>query len=131
MKRRIIRKNKKRIDPRYFLYEQLETDSEKAFDTIGGQEPEAAESLPSPLGKEEEGEKESFAFERLPKPEELPTTSEETWELAWSKAIDLLKDEHKMAAEDLAKAAGKSLEEFESQEASDDSLPPMHEGGES
>jgi len=123
-----IRKNKKRIDPRYFLYEQLETDSEKAFDTIGGQEPEAAEPLPSPFGKEEEEEKESLAFERLPSPEELPATTEETWELAWSKAINLLKGEHRMAAEDLAKAAGKNLAEFESEE---DSLPPTHERGES
>jgi len=28
MKRRIVRKNKKRIDPRYFLYEYLESDEE-------------------------------------------------------------------------------------------------------
>ena len=56
MKRRIIRKNKKRIDPRYFLNELKQ---------IGDQDesPQAAEPLPSPLASEEETEEDDPSTE--------------------------------------------------------------------
>ena len=46
MKRRIVRKNKKRIDPRYFLYEYLESGEDEELEEEVEEEAVMEEGLP-------------------------------------------------------------------------------------
>ena len=95
MRKRIIRKNKKRRDPRYFLYEELET-----LETIGGDDDpdEGQDETPPAFEKEEETEDDKL---------EISSLSGQQKEGAVA-MLDFVRqaigDEHNLAVQDLESA---------------------------